>query len=67
MLRIVVAILVIAASIGLMVWDGIRKELHEAFSGNWLRFDEEPTERERLELENEEFNWGHNVRNYMEE
>lgn len=67
MLRIVVAILVIAASIGLMVWDGIRKELHKALSGNWLRFDDEPTERERLELENEEFSWGHNVRNYMEE
>lgn len=67
MLPIVVAILVIAASVGLMAWDGIRRDLYEAFLGDWLRFDEEPTERERLELENDEFSWGHNVRNYMEE
>jgi hypothetical protein len=45
----------------------VEEAMCEAFSGDWLRFDEEPTERERLELENEEFSWGHNVRNYMEE
>lgn len=45
----------------------IESSLTEAFSGNWLHFDEEPTERERLEMENDEFSWGHNIKNYMEE
>lgn len=53
--------------LSVLIAGSIKDELHEAFSGNWLRFDEEPTERERLELENDEFSWGHNVRNYMEE
>lgn len=26
-----------------------------------------PTPREKLELENDEYDWGHNVKNYMEE
>lgn len=53
--------------LSVLIAESIKDELHEAFSGDWLRFDEEPTERERLELENDEFSWGHNVRNYMEE
>ena len=39
----------------------IESNLSEAFSGDWMRFDEEPTERQRLEMENTEFNYGHNV------
>lgn len=45
----------------------IESNLREAFSGDWMRFDEEPTERERLELENSEFDWGHNVKHRTEE
>lgn len=60
-------LITILLMIGISMLAGVEEELYEAFSGNWLRFDEEPTERERLELENEEFSWGHNVRNYMEE
>jgi hypothetical protein len=59
--------LLIMILLSAMIAGSIKDELHEAFSGDWLRFDEEPTERERLELENDEFSWGHNVRNYMEE
>lgn len=58
---------VIIVLIACLFAGSIESNLREAFSGDWLRFDEEPTERERLELENEEFSWGHNVRNYMEE
>lgn len=58
---------IILLMIGISILARIEEKLYEAFSGDWLRFDEEPTERERLELENEEFSWGHNVRNYMEE
>lgn len=46
----------------------LKSQLEDAFSDpNWLSFDEPINEKERLEMENEEFNWGHNVRNYMEE
>ena len=58
---------IVLLMIGMSFLAGVEEELYEAFSGNWLRFDEEPTERERLEMENDEFSWGHNVRNYMEE
>lgn len=58
---------VILLTMGISILARIEEKFYEAFSGNWLRFDEEPTERERLELENEEFSWGHNIKNYMEE
>ena len=60
---------IILLTIGASFLAGVEEELYEAFSGDWMQFDEEqnPSERERLELENEEFDWGHNVRNYMEE
>lgn len=45
----------------------VEEAISEAFSGDWLRFEEIPTERERLEAENEEYSWGHNIKNYMEE
>lgn len=45
----------------------VEEAMCEAFSGDWLRFEEIPTERERLEAENDEYSWGHNIRNYMEE
>ena len=60
-------VMIILMLLALLMAGSIESNLREAFSGDWLRFDEEPTERERLELENEEFSWGHNVRNYMEE
>ena len=46
----------------------IESNLREAFSGDWMQFDEDqnPSERERLELENEEFDWGHNVKHRTE-
>lgn len=50
-----------------LIAGSIKDRLSEAFSGDWLRFEEIPTERERLEAENEEYSWGHNIKNYMEE
>lgn len=58
---------IILLMIGISILARIEEKLYEAFSGDWLRFEEEPTERERLELENEEYSWGHNIKNYMEE
>lgn len=59
--------LIIMILLSALIAGSIKDDLYEAFSGDWLRFNEEPTERERLELENDEFSWGHNVRNYREE
>ena len=53
--------------ISVLIAGSIRDELNDAFSGDWLRFDDEPTERERLGMENSEYDWGHNIKNYMEE
>lgn len=45
-----------------------KEELENAFSDpNWLSFDEPMNEKERPEMENDEFSWGHNIKNYMEE
>lgn len=59
--------LIILILLVILLAGSIESNLMDAFSGDWLRFDEEPTERERLELENDEFSWGHNIKNYMEE
>lgn len=41
-----------------LLFAGIR----EAFSGDWM-----PSERERPEMDNSEFDWGHNVKHNSEE
>lgn len=47
--------------------NGITEAFDEAFRGDWMSFDDKPTDRERLEMENTEYDWGHNIKNYMEE
>lgn len=46
----------------------IESNLREAFSSNWMRFDEpqEPKESKEsnVEMDNAEYDWGHNIRNY---
>lgn len=43
----------------LVVWaSSIKSYLREAFSGDWMRFDE-PQEPE---MDNSEFDWGHDVK-----
>jgi hypothetical protein len=59
--------LLILILLSALIAGSIKDRLSEAFSGDWLRFEETPTERERLEAENEEYSWGHNIKNYMEE
>ena len=46
----------------------IESNLRKTFSGNWIRFDEpqEPKES-NVEMDNSEFDWGHNVKHRMEE
>lgn len=47
----------------------IESNLREAFSGDWMRFDDsqDPSLRERLEMENTEYDYGHNVRRSEDE
>lgn len=59
-------LITILLMIGISMLAGASELLTEAFSGDWMRFDEEPTERERLELENSEFDYGHNVNHNLE-
>lgn len=40
----------------------IESNLREAFSGDWMRFDEP-----KVDMDNSEFDWGHNVKHRTEE
>lgn len=65
MMVIVFLVLLAAMSVAMTM---IEDALYDEFSTPaWLHFDEPPTPREKLELENEEYDWGHNIKNYMEE
>lgn len=63
---IVLAIILIL--LVLLFAGSIESNLHEAFSGDWMRFDEpkEPKES-NIEMDNSEFDWGHNVKHRTEE
>lgn len=54
--------LLIMILLSVLIAGSIKDGLDEAFSGDWLRFEEPPTEEW-----NEEYSWGHNIKNYMEE
>lgn len=43
----------------------IESNLREAFSGNWIRFDE--PQEPKAEIENPDFDWGHNVKHRTED
>lgn len=47
--------------------NGITGILETEFSKDWMSFDDKPTNRERLEVENTEYDWGHNVKHNSEE
>lgn len=40
----------------------IESNLREAFSGDWMQFDE--PQEPKVDMDNSEFDWGHNIRNY---
>jgi len=61
-------LLIILLMIGGSLLAGAKEMIEEAFSDpNWLSFDEPMNEKERLEMENTEWSWGHNIKNYMED
>lgn len=60
-------LLTILLMIGISMLAGASEMIEEAFSGDWMQFEEQLGERERLEMENTEWSWGHNIKNYVEE
>ena len=50
----------------LAVWAGsIESNLREAFSGDWMQFDE--PQEPKADMDNSEFDYGHNVKYNSEE
>lgn len=50
----------------LAVWAGsIESNLREAFSGDWMQFDE--PQEPKADMDNSEFDWGHNVKHRTED
>ena len=46
----------------------IESNLREAFSRDWMSFDEPQKPKEsNIEMDNSEFDWGHNVKHIWEE
>ena len=43
----------------------IKSNLMDAFSGDWMQFDE--PQEPKADMDNSEFDWGHNVKHRMEE
>ena len=60
---IVLAIILIL--LVLLFAGSIESNLHEAFSGDWMRFDE--PQEPKVDMDNSEFDWGHNVKHRTEE
>lgn len=59
-----IAIIIFILLAGLMA-GSVKSNLMEAFSGDWMQFDgpQEP----KAEMDNSEFEWGHNVKHRTEE
>ncbi|MBQ3022875.1 MAG: hypothetical protein IJD91_06110 [Clostridia bacterium] len=54
--------------LAVLVAGSIESNLREAFSGDWMRFDEQKEPKEsNIEMDNSEFDWGHNVKHRTED
>lgn len=62
-----IVLAIILTLLVLLFAGSIKSNLREAFSGDWMRFDEpqEPKES-NIEMDNSEFDWGHNVKHRTE-
>ena len=55
---------IILLMVGVSILAFAKEELEDAFSGDWMRFDE--PQEPKVEMDNSEFDWGHNIKNYMD-
>lgn len=62
---IVTIIIVLLVS---LIAGSIESNLREAFRGDWMHFDEQQEPKEsNIEMDNSEFDWGHDVKHRTEE
>ena len=59
---------IIIVLLAVLVAGSIKSNLMDAFSGDWMQFDEQQEPKEskesNVEMDNAEYDWGHNIRNY---
>ena len=64
MIALVISLLLIA----LLMTGSIKSNLMDAFSGDWMHFDDlQEPKGSNEEMDNSEFDWGHNVKHRTEE
>ena len=56
-------VMIIVILLAVLVAGSIKSNLMDAFSGDWMQFDEQ----QEPEMDNSEFDWGHNVNHNSEE
>jgi len=61
MIALVIALVLFAG----LVAGSIESNLREAFRGDWMQFDE--PQEPKVEMDNSEFDWGHNVKHRTED
>lgn len=63
-----IALIIALVLLAVLVAGSISSNLREAFSGDWMQFDDPQDPKEsNVEMDNSEFDWGHNVKHNSEE
>lgn len=63
-----IALIIALVLLAVLVAGSIISNLREAFSGDWMQFDDPQDPKEsNVEMDNSEFDWGHNVKHNSEE
>ena len=60
-----IALIIALVLFAVLVAGSIESNLREAFRGDWMHFDEQ--QEPKVDMDNSEFDWGHNVKHRMEE
>lgn len=60
-----IALIIALVLLAVLVAGSIESNLREVFSGDWMRFDE--PQEPKVDMDNSEFDWGHNVKHRTEE
>ena len=60
-----IALIIALVLLAVLVAGSIESNLREVFSGDWMQFDE--PQEPKADMDNSEFDWGHNVKHRTEE
>ena len=62
-----IALIIALVLFAVLVAGSIESNLREAFSGDWMQFDDPQDPKEsNVEMDNSEFDWDHNVKHRTE-